>query len=111
MSVQEIISITKEIFEAVYPSDYDSVDRMDMIELAGVFKYNALTVFQRVSLPLSQIHQRIEKEDAILGSFRLNINLEQNEKPPLPSAMDGSMSMSRAGSNQRFVRNSNNANI
>lgn len=45
-----MIAVTKEIFEISYPAEYDSVDRMDMVELAGVFKYNALTVFQRVIL-------------------------------------------------------------
>lgn len=54
VSIQEMIALTKETFEAVYPSEYESVDRMSLIELAGVFKYNALTIFQR-------IHQRIEK--------------------------------------------------
>lgn len=103
-----MIAVTKEIFEISYPAEYDSVDRMDMVELAGVFKYNALTVFQRVNLLLSQIHQRIEKEDAILGPLKIGINLEQGERPSLPSAMmetNGSASrISRMESNHKFTK-------
>ena len=48
ISVQELITITKDSFEANHSSEYESVERRDMIGLGGVFKYNALTIFQRV---------------------------------------------------------------
>lgn len=31
ISIQEMIAVTKEIFEVSYPADYDSVDRMDIV--------------------------------------------------------------------------------
>ena len=46
--IQELITITKDTFEGTHSSEYDSVERRDMIGLGGVFKYNALTIFQRV---------------------------------------------------------------
>ena len=46
---------------------------MDMIGLAGVFKYNALSIFQR-------IHQKIEKHDRLLGPCNVSLNLEYSEK-------------------------------
>ena len=51
-----MIHLTKEIFEGIfifkhlgtYSSDFTSIDRMDIVNLAGIHKYNALTIFQRV---------------------------------------------------------------
>lgn len=48
LPVQEMIQLTKEIFEGDHSTEFSSVDRMDIINLAGIHKYNALTVFQRV---------------------------------------------------------------
>jgi hypothetical protein len=48
--VQEMITITKEIFEGNHSADFSSVDRMDIVNLAGIHKYNALTIFQRVRM-------------------------------------------------------------
>lgn len=48
--------------------EYDSVDRMDIIGLAGVVKYNALSIFQR-------IHHKIEKHDRLLGPCNVSLNL------------------------------------
>jgi hypothetical protein len=45
-----MISTTKEVFEANHNADFSSVDRMDMINLAGIHKYNAINIFQRVFL-------------------------------------------------------------
>ncbi len=36
------------MFEANYSSDFYTVNRMDIINLAGTQKYNALGIFQRV---------------------------------------------------------------
>jgi hypothetical protein len=47
--VQEMIALTKEIFEGDHNTEFSSVDRLDIINLAGIHKYNALSVFQRVS--------------------------------------------------------------
>lgn len=53
-----MIHLTKEIFEGMciwykiivgsYSSEFSSIDRMDIVNLAGIHKYNALTIFQRV---------------------------------------------------------------
>lgn len=50
-----MIALTKEIFEGSrfenlgnYSSDFNSINRMDIVNLAGIHKYNALTIFQRV---------------------------------------------------------------
>lgn len=53
ISVQELMALTKDSFEANHSSEYESVERRDMIGLGGVFKYNALTIFQRVEMGLS----------------------------------------------------------
>lgn len=31
ISIQEIVGLIKDVFEATYPPEYDSVDRMDII--------------------------------------------------------------------------------
>jgi hypothetical protein len=47
--VQEMITLTKEVFEGNHHNgDFSSIDRMDIVNLAGIHKYNALTIFQRV---------------------------------------------------------------
>lgn len=46
-----MIALTKEVFEGDYSNDFATVDRMDIIHLAGIHKYNALSVFQRVISP------------------------------------------------------------
>jgi hypothetical protein len=48
--LQEMISLTKEIFEGDHITEFSSVDRMDIINLAGIHKYNAVSVFNRVPL-------------------------------------------------------------
>lgn len=45
---QEMIALTKEVFQGNYGNDFTSIDRMDLINLAGIHKYNALSIFQRV---------------------------------------------------------------
>lgn len=45
-----MINLTKEIFEWNHSSDFTSIDRMDIVNLAGIHKYNALSIFQRVIL-------------------------------------------------------------
>lgn len=52
--VQEMINLTKEIFEWNHSSDFTSIDRMDIVNLAGIHKYNALSIFQRVNLHLNR---------------------------------------------------------
>lgn len=52
--VKEMISLTREVFEGDHNSDFNTVDRMDMVNLAGIYKYNALSIFQRVHLSLSR---------------------------------------------------------
>ena len=49
IQVKDMIALTKEVFEGDHNTDFSSVDRMDIINLAGIHKYNALSVFQRVS--------------------------------------------------------------
>jgi len=45
-----MIGLTKEVFEGNHNADFSSVDRLDIINLAGIHKYNALNVFQRVKI-------------------------------------------------------------
>lgn len=80
----EMIGLTKEIFEGThlwysgtYSSDFSSIDRMDIVNLAGIHKYNALTIFQRVFLYLSKIHHRIEEEEKKLGVCQITIEQQQ----------------------------------
>jgi hypothetical protein len=49
--LQEMIALTKEIFEGDHITEFSSVDRMDIINLAGIHKYNAVSVFNRVTHP------------------------------------------------------------
>ena len=50
----DMILLTKEVFEGNHSSDFTSVDRMDIVHLAGIHKYNALHIFQRVQSPTSR---------------------------------------------------------
>jgi hypothetical protein len=50
ITVKEMISLAKEVFEGNYSSDFNSVDRMEIVNLAGVHKYNAVSIFQRVNI-------------------------------------------------------------
>ena len=50
ISVQEFAPLIKDTYEREYHGTYDDIDRKDMIGLAGIFKYNALTIFQRVKM-------------------------------------------------------------
>lgn len=50
-----MIALAKDIFEGTWfynwethSSDFSSIDRMDIANLAGIHKYNALSIFQRV---------------------------------------------------------------
>ena len=52
MPIQEMIQLTKETFEGEHNTDFSSIDRMDIINLAGIHKYNAISIFQRVIIVL-----------------------------------------------------------
>jgi hypothetical protein len=54
IAVQEMITLTKEVFEGNHNAEFQSIDRMDIVNLAGIHKYNALTIFQRVTLFLTR---------------------------------------------------------
>lgn len=54
IQVKDMIALTKEVFEGDHNTDFSSVDRMDIINLAGIHKYNALSVFQRVNPALDR---------------------------------------------------------
>ncbi len=57
-----------------YSSDFSSIDRMDIVNLAGIHKYNALTIFQRVvyilNLDTSKNIRRIEKTGSLSNNDR-----------------------------------------
>ena len=42
--------LIKDTYERSYHGTYEEIDRKDMIGLAGIFKYDALTIFQRVKM-------------------------------------------------------------
>lgn len=74
IQVKDMIALTKEVFEGDHNTDFSSVDRMDIINLAGIHKYNALSVFQRVihKLARSTVASKSSRPNLVLASSLLS---------------------------------------